>query len=452
LALTVLVAVACGWYLLRPRPAPEPPEVNLANSDRDVAETIQKAQEAVRAKPRSSEAWGRFGIVLLAHDFRAEANTCFAEAERLDPREPRWPYLQGMILQRGTPEQALPKLRRAVELCGKESAPRLRLAEELLAQGQLDSAEEMFEAADHPDEEFNMRVLLGFARIGVARGHAEENLDLLRGLTQDPRTRKAAHILLAEVYGRTPGKEKEAAAEREVVARLPDDVDWPDPYLKDVFDARRGKKACIETVNQLRRQGRLREAAGLLKDGTGRYPDSDYVWMAYGRVLADLHDQAGAVYAYGKAIALAPDRFEPRYRLGLALYDQRALAEAADAFRVAARLSPADARAHFWLGKVLQTSGRVADLPEAIAAYRAALRCQPNYAEAQRGLGVLLVGVAREAELAGHLQCLLRCPAVFDLAVAFRAEAQTHLRHAERLAPKDKETRAALDGLRREFP
>ena len=85
---------------------------------------------------RSAAAWGRLGKILLAHEFSDEARACFAQAEALDPAEPRWPYHQGTILSQGEPDAAIPKLQRAVERCGNDpDAPRLRLAEILLAQG-----------------------------------------------------------------------------------------------------------------------------------------------------------------------------------------------------------------------------------------------------------------------------------------------------------------------------
>ena len=35
-------------------------------------------------------------MVLLAHEVRAEARECFAQASAFAPREPRWPYLLGL--------------------------------------------------------------------------------------------------------------------------------------------------------------------------------------------------------------------------------------------------------------------------------------------------------------------------------------------------------------------
>src|SRR5262249_57147490 len=104
------------------------PEPDLAGVDPAVTTAIESAQAAVRRRPRSADAWGRLGMVLAAHGVYPESITCFAEAQRLDPGELRWPYFQGVMLTLSNRDAALIALRRAVELCeSRVMAPRLRL-------------------------------------------------------------------------------------------------------------------------------------------------------------------------------------------------------------------------------------------------------------------------------------------------------------------------------------
>ena len=88
---------------------PEPPRIDLANVDPAVRAAIESAQAAVGRSPRSEDAWGRLGMVLAAHTFYAEAITCFAQAERLDPGEKSWPYFQGVLLTFSDGHAALPQ-------------------------------------------------------------------------------------------------------------------------------------------------------------------------------------------------------------------------------------------------------------------------------------------------------------------------------------------------------
>src|SRR5437764_523279 len=92
LGVALLACVAGGFALLRGRHFPPPvPAPDLGEADPKVAAAVREAQEKVRREPRSAEAWGRLGTVLTAHDYHAEAEPCFVEAQRLDPHEPRWP-------------------------------------------------------------------------------------------------------------------------------------------------------------------------------------------------------------------------------------------------------------------------------------------------------------------------------------------------------------------------
>src|SRR5207249_71855 len=109
--------------------------VDLAGADPGVAAAVTAAQKAVERQPASAAAWGRLAMVLQAHDFRSEATRCFAQAERLDPANPRWPYHQALDLLISAPDAGLARLERAVALDGPVSAPRLLLGEVLLAQG-----------------------------------------------------------------------------------------------------------------------------------------------------------------------------------------------------------------------------------------------------------------------------------------------------------------------------
>src|SRR5437870_4774276 len=111
---------AAGWWFW-PRPL-HPPQVDLSFADPVVSRTIKEAYSEFRKNPRSGKAWGRLGMVLVAHDLRREGNDCFVQAERLDAREFRWPYYQGITLSQGDPETALVKLKQAVELSGPRSS------------------------------------------------------------------------------------------------------------------------------------------------------------------------------------------------------------------------------------------------------------------------------------------------------------------------------------------
>ncbi len=125
------------------------------------------------AHPRVANAWGHLGMIFVAHEFSKEGIACFEVAERLDKREPRWPYLLGVSMAWFDLDAALPHLRLAVERGGdRPPALRVRLAGFLLQRGYAVEAEEHYRAAlraaPDPWAELGLRASFISAAIGRA--------------------------------------------------------------------------------------------------------------------------------------------------------------------------------------------------------------------------------------------------------------------------------------------
>ncbi len=110
--LFLLLVLACGEAYRRfARPAPAPPEVDLAGVDPAVVKAVEQAQQGVRQEPQSALAWGRLGMILVVHEFHTPGIFCLEQAERLDPGNSLWPYAQALVhVTVGNHEAALPKL------------------------------------------------------------------------------------------------------------------------------------------------------------------------------------------------------------------------------------------------------------------------------------------------------------------------------------------------------
>jgi tetratricopeptide (TPR) repeat protein len=376
------------------------PAVDQTDIDPAVLRLISGARTAVVEAPRSAEAWGRFGKVLLAHEFSDEALVCFAQAEALDPREPRWPYHQGIILSQGKPDAAIPKLQRAVAACDNDpDAPRLRLAEILLAQGRPGDAEDQWQRLLRRDPA-HARGHLGLARLAYQRSDLEQSLAHLNFALNGSRTRKAAHFLLAEVYERRGDK---GAAEQESrrAAALPDDEGWPDRFDEEVKQLRTGRQVFLARADVLMRQGRVAEAIALLQQTVKDYPDSSSGWLLLGTAFLAKHDLGGAEEALRTASRLASDSVEIAFYLGNVRFLRGDHREAAAYFRQAVQLKPDFALAYYNLGHCLM---RLGDRDGAIAAFRSAVSCKPDYADAHVTLGELLAQTGQGAEALAHLR------------------------------------------------
>jgi tetratricopeptide (TPR) repeat protein len=421
--LLALAAVA-GIIVVRqledePQP-PKPPNPDLTQVDPAVREVISNAQADVRKAPQSAVAWGRLGMAFHAHIFAGEAMTCFERAEKVDPTNPRWPYFQGLILLAHDPPAALPKIERAVELCGdREDAPRLRLAELYQRLGQHDAAMEQFgrlvvEYPTHP------RVNLGLARLYAQDGNLTGSRDRLRHAMDHPATRKSALTLSAELHQRQ-GDSRAARQDRAAAAELPDESDWPDTYVNETAPFQVGAAARLKLAGQLLDRNRGGEASRMLDELVRDYPQSGLGWTLLG--WAQLQQNQSAAAENSLQTALKLDRAQPRtwLYLGVAQQNQKKRAEAIDSFRQAIELKPSYFEAHYNLGVCLKEAN---DLDEAANAFEDALRCQPLSAPAHAQLGEVLWKRGKATE------------------------AREHLEQAAELNPKDAAVRKLLDETR----
>jgi tetratricopeptide (TPR) repeat protein len=105
------------------------------------------------------------GFLLRAYEFPEPARSCFAQAERLDPRDSRWPYFLSHAWKVEAPARAIAHLRRAVQLCGNDlETRRLRLATVLAEDGQWNEAEQELQALLRDKRDFTPALLLSARR------------------------------------------------------------------------------------------------------------------------------------------------------------------------------------------------------------------------------------------------------------------------------------------------
>ncbi len=396
-----VAAVAAGAYLLR-RPPP-PPTIDLAGLDPEVASAISAARQGVEEHPRSAAAWGRLGMVLFAHDLHAESLPCLEQAERLDPSDARWPYYQGLILLLTRREASLAPLRRAADRSGKEVAPRLRLAEALLAQDRPDEAEAAFRQVLEM-QPGNPRAELGLGQIAYRRGELPQSLAHLRSAAESPLAQKAARSTLAEVCERL-GDAEGAETERRRVADLPPDQPWPDPLIQEVERLQTGLANRLDRADTLLGRGQAGEAADLLGEVVRDHPESAQAHLDLGRALIRLGRLDAAEAELRQGLRLDPTAVNGHYLLGGVLVLRKDDAGAEACYRRAIELKPTHHLAHYQLG---QCRLRQHDSAGAADAFRAALRARPNMTEAHVALAEVLLEQGRRDEARAHLEDALR--------------------------------------------
>jgi tetratricopeptide (TPR) repeat protein len=435
-ALLVLLAsglgVAAAWWFWRRGPeVPSPPHVPLENVEDRVAKGIRSALQKVRDQPRSAEAWGFLGRLLLANSFEPQALVCLREAERLDPHDLRWPYLRGVQLRTRDPDPALACLRRAVELCPRndpEQSPRLQLAEMLLEAGNLDEAEAVLQTLAGSGSG-GARRRFDLARLAFLRGRDQEAVEGLTGLVEESHARQHACALLAMAQRRL--KNEEAAARFGRRAReLPDDTPWPDRHQDEVWQLGMSSQLLARRADELFAAGKDREALALIGELAGVEGGEEIAQLNLAMQFIQRQQLDRAERTLRQVLARSKGgKLRGHFLLALALFLQGDKlqegspgdrAQAPDKYRAAAaaarravELQPSHAPSHLYLGRALLRLGPE-HRREALAALRRAVQCRPESALIHQTLGAALAEEGNAGEALYHLEEAVRCAPADD--------------------------------------
>jgi tetratricopeptide (TPR) repeat protein len=375
---------------------------------------IQDKLDALRVAPNSGAAWGVLGSVLRSFDFRTEAAVCLENAEQLSPRDPRWPYLHGLLLAPSSTAEAIPRLRRAVELCGNSpEAPRLRLAR-TLARRHL---EELLRA--RPDF---TPARLTLAQAAVARDDLNEALNQARHCTEDRRTARSAWSLISILHQRR-GETNAALTASQRANSLPEDALVSDPFEMEARASRSDARELSDRAQRLLESNRLAEASPVITQLVREHPQFAEGWLLKGRWQLLSKNARAAEPSLRRHLELDPQSVNGTFQLGMALLAQQRFEEATAVFRAAIQLKPDSAPAFYNLGFALARSGRTR---EAVAPFRESIRHNPERIDSY----ILLADL--------YLQ------------LGEKAEAEALLRQAEAINPKDARLATLRDKLGRQ--
>lgn len=424
-----------AWHHFRPTQLDRLPRIDTSDLLPAVAEDIDKKYAAVVQNADFASFWGEYGLVLLAHGFRREASDCFAEAERLDGLDYRWPYYFGMTIAMWDAQASLDAFGRAVQRAPRRTSIRLRLAEWLFDLRRMDECRAELAAALSVEPD-NPRAQLLQARLLLLDGRANEALPWAQRVAASPMgNRRDVLELLAQVHQRL-GNDQQAQEAVERGTKLPPGVAvWDDPemgrgamYLKDatllntLADLARAQGDMDQCVNLLRTivqtepdnvlaierlartlvEDRRYDAAEYFLDGQDEAArDSAELNFLRGMVELARHDYAAARRQMELAIRLKPDYDEAFAQLALIHLALGAPESAVDAAREATRLSPASFLAHDSLGRALAAVG---SHPQAVESFRRARDFAPRHGEIRQRLAESLVAMQQVEEAIRELQ------------------------------------------------
>lgn len=337
---------------------PEPVQVQV----REGHDALLRAQAESAPAAALGEAYGEFGLILMATRFYDTAAAAFLNAAAESPGEMRWPYYLAQLYRTtGDQPQARHYFERAVEIDPSYLAALVRLGEMYLDEGRPEEAEPLFEQALAIDSS-SAAALSGAGSAALARGEPARAIDYLeRALAAGPPAWNV-HYALATAYRETGDP---ARADEYLNQSGGDPPEPPDPLMTAYENLLRSPRAYGNRGAAAMREGRPAEAVSIFREGLAEAPDD-----------ADLRRQLGDAL--------------------LATGDTRG---AGEQYEAALRLNPTEARAYVGIAVLLAMSGRHA---EAIDRYAAAIRHQPDYLEARLGLVDAYRAVGRTDEAAAE--------------------------------------------------
>jgi tetratricopeptide (TPR) repeat protein len=381
-------------------PAVEPladtlPRLDADHFDASIRERVRTAYELVKADPDDAAKNGDLAMLMHAHNQYEHAETFYRRAQRREPSALNWTYYLGFVQQRqGQHEDAAANFRAALKIDSSYGPARLRLADSLLALGQLDESGELYESVIDANSGI-AEAHYGLGRVLTAKGDLGAAIKPLeRACELGPRF-GAAHYALALAY-RDLGQSEKAWQH---LARYKQDPFGgpapPDPLLEEVTALQAGAYVYLRRGIDFEKAGRMAEAVAEHEKALELDPDLVRARMNLVILYGRIHNFEKANEHYQAARKAGASHAELHYNFGVLAVESNRVREAKAAFTEALKLNPHYSIAHNNLGFLLEAEGRRG---EAERHYRLAIENQPDYRLARFHLGRLLAGQGRLQE------------------------------------------------------
>ena len=427
----------------KPAPLPDLPELAFESMIPVIREQIQKVYHRAQENPTDATANGHLGMVLHAYGQYESAEPYYHRGHLLQPDEFRWAYYLGTVrFFLGNDAAAAAALRVALRMDPQYYAARLRLAETLLALGELEECERMYRSVTK-ERPGSALAHYGLGRVESAHGRSVAAISHYRQACQLSETFAAAHYALALAY-RDIGK----TAKSETYFSLYEKYSSVKQVLEDPFLYEVTELETAAADDHFRRGLSLADADSLpqavaaferaLEINPELMPAHVNLISLYGR----LGQTDRAEQQYRTAVRIDPSRADLYHNFGVLMAEQGKIQAATRAFRKALEVEPSYAEAHSSLGEMLEAQGR---LEEATKHYRLAVKNKSNFRLAHSNLGRMLFALGEYEEAIEHFLSTLTpedeqtAEYMYNLAIAFansgdRQKAAYYARQAQQRA------------------
>jgi len=342
-------------------------------------------------------AYGQMGMLLMAAEYREEAEAALLGAQTFNPRDFRWPYYLGQLYKvRGEAPKSAAAFARALELQPDDVPALVWLGEARLDEGRPDDAEPLFTKAVGLQPK-SVAGQYGLGRVALAKqDYAAAVSHLEKALVLDPLA-TIIHYPLAMAYRGAGDQAKAEAhlAQRGTLALKPDDP------LMAQLDAMLHSAIGYEVSGaDALDHGDFRAAAERFRKGIEVAPKEASLHHKLGTALALQGDGRGAVQEFERALAIDPSFSKAHYSLGLIQASTGQPAPAIQHFQAALKSQPGYVEARLQLAHTLRRTGQ----PEAsLTHYAQIVKEDARVPEARFGYAAALIRMRRDREARDYL-------------------------------------------------
>ena len=366
-------------------------------------------------------------MALEAHRQVDAAQIAYREAQRLAPKDFRWPYYLGTLLEYRDPDESARWLSSAIELDARYAPARIRLGEVLEKLGRSAEAGKQFAQAERLDST-NPLAPFGSGRIALAAGQVDEAVAHLERAYRLGSEVQAIVVTLSRAVYRQGDTERARSLAAEARG-LPRMTHHEDPRRAAVRDEAVDTESYLLRARTYLDVGQAQRALAVVSELLRSDPEQAEAHLLAAGIHDALGDPAAATREAEAALAVDPGLLRARGVLAGALFKSRRPAEAE---REARRVLSEDPDDFHMLLIVALVAAERGDASTMLAHLDRAFAARNDDPELRLLLRRLLLDVADSFAEIGQ-----------------RREAAARLEQALTLAREDGEAAPVLDELRR---
>jgi len=351
-----------------------------------------------------ADAFGELGKLLMAAQLSDSTETCFLNAQSLNPGNYRWPYYLAQYYRtQGDVQKATTLFERVLQLKPDDVDALVWLGEMRLSAGNPDAAQAVFAKALELSPS-SVSARFGLGRTALAKGDNRKAVDYLEEVLKLNPKATAAHYPLSLAYSALGDAAKSAEHLR---LRRDGNIRPADPLMRELdsllISPQTYETRGIRALDDEDWSG----AAAEFRKGLELSPDSAALHHRLATALSMMNDTKGAQAEFETAVRISADYFPAQFSLGVMLQAEGRHQEAIEHFAAALKERPTYAEARLRMASSLRRTGHS---KEAVDEYQQVLASNADLPEARMGYAMMLVKLHRDREARDTLAEAAKAP------------------------------------------